>query len=242
LATLNIILLSSADLISDNTVTLTDDRLVHINKVIRAQVGDRLRVGMLNGKIGHGMIRHLDTQQCRLDIVLDQTPPAATPITLVLALSRPKMMRRIYRMAAEYGLKDIYIINSYKTEKSFWQSPVVEQQSVRKYLLQGLQQSVDTVLPTVTFHKYFKPFVEDELAAIAAGKRALVAHPGNHPACPIAVNAPMILAIGPEGGFIPYEIEKFNQVGFQTVSLGPRILRVENAVSTLVARLFDGAC
>ncbi|CAH0991396.1 hypothetical protein SIN8267_01500 [Sinobacterium norvegicum] len=238
---MNIILLSPDDYINDNTVQLVDDRLTHINKVIRAQPGDRLRVGLINGKIGYGIINNVDKTLCSLTVKLDQEPPPATPITLVLALSRPKMMRRIYRMAAEYGLKDIYIINSYKTEKSFWQSPVVEQQSVHKYLLQGLEQSVDTVLPSVTFKKYFKPFIEDELATLAAGKKALVAHPGNHPPCPIAVKQPMILAIGPEGGFIPYEVEKLNQAGFDTVSLGPRILRVENAVSTLVARLFDGA-
>ncbi|MDB2481016.1 16S rRNA (uracil(1498)-N(3))-methyltransferase, partial [Porticoccaceae bacterium] len=40
------------------------------------------------------------------------------------------------------------------------------------------------------------------------------------------------------GGFIPYEIDKLNQVGFESVHLGQRILRVENAVPALVSRLF----
>jgi len=47
----------------------------------------------------------------------------------------------------------------------------------------------------------------------------------------------LTLAIGPEGGFIPYEIEKFAERGFAAVSLGPRILTVEVAVSSLVSRL-----
>jgi RsmE family RNA methyltransferase len=52
------------------------------------------------------------------------------------------------------------------------------------------------------------------------------------------LNQPCTLAIGPEGGFIPYEIEKLQQAGFAGVHLGARILRVENAVTALVSRLF----
>ncbi|ROS05748.1 RsmE family RNA methyltransferase [Sinobacterium caligoides] len=239
---MNIILLHEDDFISPTCVRLSDHRLTHILKVIRAKEGDTLKVGRLNGKLGSGLIEQLDSDSCQLAVTLEQAPPPATPITLVLALSRPKMMRRIYRMAAEFGLKELYVINSYKTEKSFWQSPVVEADTVHRYLLEGLEQCVDTVLPTVHFKPRFKPFVEDELPAIATGKRALVAHPGDHAPCPIAVKEPMILAIGPEGGFIPYEVDKLVEAGFETVSLGPRILRVENAVSTLTARLYDGAC
>jgi len=237
----NIILVTSNDYLSDNTVELSDHRLTHIRKVIRASIGDRLKVGLVNGLWGDGEITYLDDQRCTLALGLDKKPPPATPITLILALSRPKMMRRIYRMAAEYGIKQLYIINSYKTEKSFWQSPVVRDDTVHSYLLQGLEQCIDTVLPTVHFRQRFKPFVEDELSDIVGTKRAIVAHPGNYPPCPVAVNQPLVLAIGPEGGFIPYEVDKLIACGFDPVTLGPRILRVENAVSTLTARLFDAA-
>ena len=48
----------------------------------------------------------------------------------------------------------------------------------------------------------------------------------------------MTLAIGPEGGWIPYEVELLQKAGLQPVQLGQRILRVENAVPALLARLF----
>jgi RsmE family RNA methyltransferase len=46
------------------------------------------------------------------------------------------------------------------------------------------------------------------------------------------------LAIGPEGGFIAEEIASFENAGFQAVTIGERVLRVETAVAALIARLF----
>jgi RsmE family RNA methyltransferase len=56
--------------------------------------------------------------------------------------------------------------------------------------------------------------------------------------CPVDSKGPISLAIGPEGGFIPYEIDKLNEVGFKTVHLGQRILRVETAIPAFISRLF----
>ncbi|QDR31016.1 RNA methyltransferase, partial [Pseudomonas aeruginosa] len=53
-----------------------------------------------------------------------------------------------------------------------------------------------------------------------------------------AVEKPVTLAIGPEGGWIPYEVDKLREAGLHPVQLGERILRVETAVSALLARLF----
>ena len=117
-------------------------------------------------------------------------------------------------------------------------SPLLAPETLREYLLQGLEQARDTLLPSVQCHRQFKPFVEDRLPRMAAGKNALLAHPGDHPPCPRGGPGEVLLVVGPEGGFIPYEVEKLQAAGCQAVALGPRILRVEHAVTALLGRLF----
>ena len=137
-------------------------------------------------------------------------------------------------------LKELWLINSYKVEKSFWQTPWLQEPALHDNLVLGLEQARDTLMPKVHIRKLFKPFVEDELPALLAGKQALVAHPGSAQPCPVHLPGPAALCIGPEGGFTDYEVDKLQQAGCQAVHLGQRILRVETAVPVLVSRLFDG--
>ena len=94
------------------------------------------------------------------------------------------------------------------------------------------------MLPSVRLEHLFKPFVEDHLPAIAANTAGLVAHPGSGENCPLALDRECTLAIGPEGGFTPYEVAKLQDSGLRPVQMGERILRVENALTALLARLF----
>ncbi|MDH1167823.1 16S rRNA (uracil(1498)-N(3))-methyltransferase, partial [Metapseudomonas otitidis] len=199
---------------------------------------DSLRVGLLGGAMGEGRLTVLEADHAELQVSLDQPPPAKLPLTLLLALPRPKMLRRVLQTVATMGVPRLVLLNSYRVEKSFWQTPFLEPAAIREQLILGLEQGRDTVLPEVVIEKRFKPFVEDRLPALAAGTRALVGHPGPWPDCPRAVEGPVTLAIGPEGGWIPYEVEKLQATGFEAVQLGERILRVETAVTALLARLF----
>lgn len=236
---MNLILFHSHELASDNTLSLDDDRHRHLLNVLKVKAGDRVRVGAINGLIGAALVREINLQSCQLEVQLDTPAPAKLPLTVVLALPRPKMIRRILRNVAELGIAELHLINSYKVEKSYWQSPALTNENILSYLVDGLQQAIDTNLPRVSLHPRFRPFVEDELPAIAGDSTRLIAHPGTGSACPEALNQPTTLAIGPEGGFIPYEVEKFFEAGFAAIHLGPRILKVENALTALTSKLYS---
>lgn len=236
---MNLLLLEDADFVGVGRARLSGRRLKHLNEIHRAQAGDSLRVGLLGGQMGEGRLLSLDSEHAELEVELSKAPPAKLPLTLVLALPRPKMLKRVLQTVAAMGVPRLVLANSYRVEKSFWQTPFLEAEAIREQLILGLEQARDTVLPEVVIEKRFKPFVEDRLPALAAGTLGLVGHPGQYPACPRAVEGPVTLAIGPEGGWIPYEVELLEQAaGLQPVQLGERILRVETAVPVLLARLF----
>jgi RsmE family RNA methyltransferase len=234
----NLLLLEDGDFVAADRVRLSGRRLKHLHEVHRAEAGDSLRVGRLGGLLGTGRLLRLEADEAELQIELDQAPPAKLPLTLLLALPRPKMLRRVLQTVSAMGVPRLILLNSYRVEKSFWQTPFLEPAAIREQLILGLEQARDSVLPEVIIEKRFKPFVEDRLPQLAAGSLGLVGHPGPYPACPRAVTEAVTLAIGPEGGWIPYEVEKLQQAGLQPVQLGERILRVETAVSALLARLF----
>ncbi|WAH58418.1 16S rRNA (uracil(1498)-N(3))-methyltransferase [Pseudomonas silvicola] len=235
---MNLLLLEEADFIAADRVVLRDRRLVHMQEVHGVAVGDSLRVGRIGGLMGRAEVVRLEPREAELQVVLDQAPPAKLPLTLVLALPRPKMLRRVFQTIATMGVAKVILVNSYRVEKSFWQTPFLQAEAIRENLVLGLEQARDTVLPEIIIEKRFKPFVEDRLPAITDGTLGLVGHPGDYPPCPRALQEPVTLAIGPEGGWIPYEVDLLAKAGLSPVQLGERILRVETAVTALLARLF----
>ena len=236
---MNLVLFSQADFIGENLIAIRDHRrLQHIKHIHQIKLGDTLKVGLTNGHIGSGLVIFFNEIEIHLTVSLTQTPPKPLPVTLVLALPRPKMLKRTLQTVATLGVKKIYLINSYRVEKSYWQTPLLEESAIAEHLLIGLEQGCDTQLPEVHLIKRFKPFVEDDLATIVGTTKALVAHPYTELPCPAQIEYAITLAIGPEGGFIPYEIDLLQKCGFTAVNLGERIMRVETVVPYLLGRLF----
>lgn len=233
---MNLLLFSAEDRLDRQRIQIRDGRLRHLQQVHRATVGDTLRVGEIDGLMGTGEILTLERDSATLEVSLSDQPPAKLPITLVVALPRPKMLRRILRTTAEMGAQALHLIHSYRVEKSYWQTPVLSHQTLNGYLLEGLSQARDTRLPPVVLHQRFKPFVEDTLPTLLESTTGLVAHPGDYPTLPDTLQQPHLFVIGPEGGFIPYELELLETVGCTPVKMGKRILRVENAVTTVLGR------
>ena len=236
---MNLVLFSEADFIGKNLIAIRDTRrLEHITLIHQIKLGDTLKVGLINGQIGTGEVVLFNQAEIHLGITLTLTPPKPLAVTLVLALPRPKMLKRTLQTLATLGVKKIYLINSYRVEKSYWQTPLLEEDAIREHLLLGLEQACDTQLPDVYLIKRFKPFVEDDLHNIVGETRALVAHPYTDLPCPAQIDYAITLAIGPEGGFIPYEIDLLQKSGFTAVNLGERIMRVETVVPYLLGRLY----
>ena len=235
---MNLLILEKEDFTSSIEVSISDRRHRHMLEVQKLKDGDSIKAGELNGLMGSARVDHIDSESVSLTVNLLKEPPKPLPATLLLALPRPKMLKRTFQTLAAMGVKEIYLINAYRVDKSYWSTPILSEASIREHLILGLEQAGDTQLPKVHIRKRFKPFVEDELPSLAKGKRALIAHPYNASLCPNASDEETLIAIGPEGGFIPYEVDLMQHQGLEAIHLGERILRVETAVPALLSRLF----
>lgn len=234
---MNLLLLTPEDLIAPDRARLAGRRLAHVREVHRATVGQSLRVGLLGGPQGTGLVTRLDDEALGLDLTLDTPPPPKLPWTLVLALPRPKVLNRMIASATSLGVARIVLVNAWRVEKAYWKSPRMAQENLLHQRVLGLEQARDTVLPDLRLARLFRPFIEEDLPGLAQGTHRLLAHPGAPKPCPRAVNGPLTLAIGPEGGWIPAEVESLLAAGFEPVDLGPRILRTETALAALAGRL-----
>jgi len=235
---MNLILLNDEDFISESCVRLSGRRAKHVVSVHRAEVGKTLTVGLVNDKVGAGTVTKLERDLVELEVALTEQPPQPIPVTLILALPRPKSLKKALHAAMTMGVKKIHIINSFRVDKSYWQTPVLSEDGLQEQITLALEQCKDTVAPEIHLHKRFKPFVEDKFAAIIENTHAMVAHPTACKGCPYNFQKPVTLVIGPEGGFIPYEVELLEKYGAQAVSIGPHILRVEYAIPAILGKLF----
>ncbi|XKH59433.1 16S rRNA (uracil(1498)-N(3))-methyltransferase [Halomonas sediminis] len=237
---MNLILIDPNELASPTSARITDPRrLRHLHEVHRAQEGDRLSVGIRGGKMGKAILSKLDEHQaCFALESLDEPAPVALPVHLVLALPRPRMLARTLEHVTALGVKQLTLLNTQRVEKSYWQSPELRDDKIHQHLLLGLEQARDTQLPSIQLAKGFRPFLEDSLPGLLQARQGLLAHPGMPRPCPRGVTQPSLLLVGPEGGFIPWEVEQLLTAGCEGIHLGPRILRVETAVTALLARIF----
>jgi len=234
---LNLILLDDADFIGPNTARLTGRRAQHLTGQLKAGPGKICKAGRRNGPTGEGAVIAVDDDgSVTLEFTALSAPPPPSKVTLLCALPRPKTFHKVVHTATVLGVKRMIFFETYKVEKSYWQSPMLSPEAIAETVIESLEQGADTVMPEITLIRRFKPFVEDQLAAIAQNSPILIAHPGEVTVPPAAAG-PLTLVVGPEGGFTDYELNLLQTRGGMLYALGPRILRTEFAVTALLARL-----
>lgn len=239
---MNIVLVEKNE-IQNGRLFLSDRRAEHIIKVLKSKTGERLRIGEIDGRRGEGIVVRLESNRpylVELETWFTEQPEPRPELDIILALPRPIMLRRILGQLATLGVGTLYLIHSNRVEKSFWQATILEEAEYRGHLLQGLEQAVATRVPRIEIHRRFRPFIEDFYPTRKGEYRySFVAHPARD--CRVLPNIQergrVIMAIGPEGGWVDFEIAKFTELGFAALSLGTRILKVDTAVIAAHARL-----
>jgi RsmE family RNA methyltransferase len=237
----NLVIIETGEISASSDVTLSGPRAEHLLKVLKVAPDHEVRIGVLDGPSGVGTVRSISDGVVCLRCAIDAAIPPRPRVDLLLALPRPKVMRRLWAQLAALGVGRIILTNAERVERNYFDTHVLEPEYYRRLLIEGLQQARDTRLPEVSIHRQFKILVEDKLDGLFGQGRRLVAHPGSagH-AGDIAAQDPaarerILLAVGPEGGWNAFELNLLEAHGFQRIGLGPRTLRTDTACVALVS-------
>ena len=220
-------------------VVLTGSRARHAVTVLRVVPGHTVRVGIEDGPIGTGTVVDIADGSVTLDCAFGQGPPPRPAVDLLLALPRPKVMKRLWAQLAALGVGRIILTNAERVERPYFDTHVLDPDVYRPLLIEGLQQARDTRVPLVSIHRQFRVLVEDELDLMAGDTRRILADPGPHPGAGAVIGSGhpgrILLAVGPEGGWNDFERAMLGAHGFVPVSMGGRTLRTDTACVALLA-------
>ena len=245
---MNLILLDAADVAGDGRVHLGDSRAVHLLRVVQVERGRSVRVGIIDGPVGTGTVVDVAADAVTLQCQFAELPPRP-PVDLLLAVPRPKVLRRLWSQLAALGVDRIILTNAARVERNYFDTHVLTPECYRPLLVEGLQQARDTRLPKVSIHRQFKVLIEDHLEGLfpngreGSGGRRLVADPaakkGAADAVRAGVDERILLAVGPEGGWNDFEMALLEAHGFEACGMGARTLRSDTACVALLAIVHD---
>ena len=238
---MNLILLDPGEVV-DGVVRLRGDRARHLRAVLRAGVGDAVRVGVLDGPAGEGVVESFEGDETLLRCRFDAAAPPPPPVDLLLAVPRPKVLNRLWAQLAALGVGRILLANAEKVERMYFDTHVLDEAHRRARLIEGLAQARDTRLPRVSVHRRLKVLIEDELDGLCGGAARVVADASfaGPPGAAIPDESErIVVAVGPEGGWTPYELELLARHGFRGFGLGPRTLRADTACVAVLALVHD---
>ena len=234
---MNWIVVDKSELDDKQDVWLSGDRAEHIRSVLRLSVGDQIRITCVNGPLGKGTIKEWREDGVRVTCIWGEVPLRPT-LNLLLAMPRPKVLRRLWAQISALGVDHIYLIGADRVERYYFDSHVVQPDMYKPLLREGLAQSGGSWMPNVKVYPRFNSFFTEVMPTVFSDHLKWVANPREKATfidqlSRIHNDKEWLLAVGPEGGWSVSELDIFKAHGFLSVSLGSRILRSDTATISL---------
>lgn len=225
------------ELHTGSSITLPDDQAHYLRSVMRLAAGDPLII--FNGAGGefHCQIEQLARQHssCLLESFADISRELSCRVHIVQAACRSEKIETVLQKATELGATSFQIVRSERSSLKLDGMKLHKRiQRWQKIILEAAEQSGRTIVPTVTWCH--------ALSEINHQGLCFSLHPDTETswrqqAGNMTQATDITLAIGPEGGWSPRDMETLSQGGFQTLSFGPRVMRTETAAPALLAAI-----
>ncbi|EMO44545.1 16S rRNA (uracil(1498)-N(3))-methyltransferase [Leptospira santarosai] len=236
-----------------NRFSIRDPKKIqHICNILNKQEGARLKAGIIDTSLGKFILETIEPNR-----IVGIYKPILVPIPrfpevhILLAINRPPTVRKILQLAGTWGVDSIHFFVSRNSRKEYLTSPIWNSVEIESELLKGMEQGKNIFLPKIHFD--FKNRVEtilqeklkkgDFAFRFVLDRRGttlpqIVEEKKSDSNFDMSSKSPQILvAIGPESGFVRNEIDFWKSFDFKKLNLSNRVLRTETAVAFLLARL-----
>ncbi len=236
----NLLLFDREEVAEDGTAVVRDVRARHLRDVLRAEPGQTVRVGLADGPKGTGTVVEVGPGGVRLACAFEPCVPERPAVDVLLALPRPKVLRRLWAQMAALGVGRILLTAAWKVERGYFDSHAIRPETYRPLLVEGLQQAQDTRVPDVRIWRRFATMLDEALGDPVANETRWLADPAaDTSASAVAATGcdteRLLVAVGPEGGWTAQERASLEARGFRGVSMGARTLRSDTACVALLA-------
>ena len=248
-AAVNIVLFEEEELASP--LPLCDNRVKHIQKILRKGVGDCFEAGIVNGAAGTAEILSVSPQGMEFRFVATGEGKPLHPVSMIIGFPRPIQLKRLLRDIASLGVSHVHLCGTELGEKSYLKATLSQPEELTAMLKDGSIQAKSTHVPQVFVHQDVAAcldFVAGNDGIRVAGNTCIrVALDNIEPTSSLQgflsssfsademKNAGVVAAIGSERGWTGNERQLFREKGFTVCGMGERVLRTETAATTAVA-------
>ena len=243
---MNYLFLFATECLPSGRAVLAGERAAYARDQHKVLEGLSLAVTVENLGRGTATVLSATPSEVSLNYVVSSAPPAPCTARCIVGLPRPQTVKKVLELSAALGISELHFVAAEQGEKSYQSSTVFEPRELSRFLVKGLEQGGEWRIPTVKVHSHLKKCLAEVLPlspekpkkselALFADTSAASTHSLND--IVFESGACALVALGPEAGWAEVERETLLTRGFLSVSLGSRILRVEQALAFLLGQV-----
>jgi 16S rRNA (uracil1498-N3)-methyltransferase len=226
-----------AEEFSGNQAALTGAHADHLVRVLRARVGQEFDIST-GGVVRRGRIATVQDDRVEFELGEEVTAAPVPDVTLLLAVFKFDRMEWAIEKCTELGVSRIVPVIARRTDAHLASAATKRADRWRRLALQAAEQSRRAVSPEIA-----APIkLQDAVNGTNVASRIVLAESEEQVLLrDVLASRPegeIVLAIGPEGGWVEDELQLFQGAGFVSASLGNTILRAETAAIAAVAIAF----
>jgi 16S rRNA (uracil1498-N3)-methyltransferase len=223
-----------ADEYSERRAALTGAHAAHLARTLRARTGQEFQIAC-GDRVRRGVVQSVSQDRVEFALGEELEGTVAAPITLLLAIFKFDRMEWAIEKCTELNVTTIVPVIARRTEKHLASAAGKRVERWRRIAREAAEQSRRTAPSQIA-----EPAKLTDALLYESELRVVLAENEHEATLSDVLRSrsglkSLALAVGPEGGWTPEELQSFEQAQWISASLGDTILRAETAAIAALA-------